>query len=226
MEAGWLEEARPLIEYTARSRRTAAEATGYRELIEHLTGRMSLDDCVEQIKIATRQLARRQMKWFRRFPRVHWIAGDRPVEEIVAGRPAIVGGRSAAVAFAACLTQHYRVNVRDAFWKWCGHTVWTPRSSGSRHTCIISPLICRSGSIMPPLFSIRRRDLLARLRQHAGQKYGYRCQLLLRGPIVQHQSAGSANPCGCSGAGRVDEPWRQDDRGRCVGGDFSAPARF
>jgi tRNA dimethylallyltransferase len=40
-----------------------------------------LDDAIEQIKIATRQLARRQMKWFRRFPGVHWLEGDRPVEE-------------------------------------------------------------------------------------------------------------------------------------------------
>jgi len=36
---------------------------------------MSLDDAIEQIKIATRQLARRQMKWFRRFPNVTWLDG-------------------------------------------------------------------------------------------------------------------------------------------------------
>jgi tRNA dimethylallyltransferase len=37
---------------------------------------MSLDDAVEQIKIATRQLARRQMKWFKRFTNVNWLPGD------------------------------------------------------------------------------------------------------------------------------------------------------
>jgi tRNA dimethylallyltransferase len=61
---------------------TAAEATGYRDLIDHIRGTVSLDDATEQIKIATRQLARRQMKWFRRWKQVQWMAGDRAVEEV------------------------------------------------------------------------------------------------------------------------------------------------
>ncbi|HEV8291936.1 MAG TPA: tRNA (adenosine(37)-N6)-dimethylallyltransferase MiaA [Tepidisphaeraceae bacterium] len=78
--AGWVEETRILINQFGRLSPTAAEATGYRELIEHIQGRMSLEDAIEQIKIATRQLARRQMKWLKRFPNVHWIAGDAPLE--------------------------------------------------------------------------------------------------------------------------------------------------
>ena len=62
---------------------TASEATGYRELVEHILGRQSLDDAIEQIKIATRQLARRQMKWFRCWSQIKWIAGDRPLGDIV-----------------------------------------------------------------------------------------------------------------------------------------------
>jgi tRNA dimethylallyltransferase len=84
MTAGWLEETRRLIDRHGSLSGTAGEATGYHELAEHLAGRMSLDDAVEQIKIATRQLARRQMKWFRRFPGVHWIDGDRPAEQVAA----------------------------------------------------------------------------------------------------------------------------------------------
>jgi tRNA dimethylallyltransferase len=38
---------------------------------------------VEQIKIGTRQLARRQMKWFKRFPQVHWLVGEMPLGEKV-----------------------------------------------------------------------------------------------------------------------------------------------
>jgi tRNA dimethylallyltransferase len=41
-----------------------------------------LNEAVEQIKIATRQLARRQMKWFRRFGAVRWIGVDGAVESI------------------------------------------------------------------------------------------------------------------------------------------------
>jgi tRNA dimethylallyltransferase len=79
---GWVEEARELLGHGELSP-TAAEATGYGELIEHIKGRISLDDAVEQIKIATRQLARKQMKWLKRFGGVQWIAGDLPLEKQV-----------------------------------------------------------------------------------------------------------------------------------------------
>jgi tRNA dimethylallyltransferase len=82
LAAGWVEETRGLIEKYGSLSPTAAEATGYRELIEHLRGNLPLDDALEQIKIATRQLARRQMKWLRRFPGVKWIAGDKGTETL------------------------------------------------------------------------------------------------------------------------------------------------
>jgi tRNA dimethylallyltransferase len=77
LEQGWLDEVRVLVSRYGELSKTAAEATGYRELIDHLHRRLSLVDATEQIKIATRQLARRQMKWFRRFRNVRWLAGDR-----------------------------------------------------------------------------------------------------------------------------------------------------
>ena len=84
MSAGWLEEVRGLLARYPKLSHTASEATGYAELIEHVEGRLPLEDAVERIKIATRQLARRQMKWFRRFPDVRWVAGDEPAQEIAA----------------------------------------------------------------------------------------------------------------------------------------------
>jgi len=80
ISGGWLEEVRTLLKKYPDLSKTAAEATGYSELIEHVRGRTSLDDAIEQIKIATRQLARRQMKWFRRFPNVHWLNGQDPLD--------------------------------------------------------------------------------------------------------------------------------------------------
>ena len=80
MEAGWLEETRELLARRGELSKTASEATGYAELIRHLRGEISLDDSVEQIKIATRQLARRQMKWFRRFGNVTWLRGGDALE--------------------------------------------------------------------------------------------------------------------------------------------------
>jgi len=60
--------------------------TNARVLAEYVRARgvLTLEDAVERIKIATRQLARRQMKWFRRFREVKWIKGDRPAEVITA----------------------------------------------------------------------------------------------------------------------------------------------
>ena len=83
MTAGWLEETKALLEKYGSFSATAGEATGYHELAQHLAGKISLDDGVEQIKMATRQLARRQMKWFRRFPDVHHLPGDSSIEENV-----------------------------------------------------------------------------------------------------------------------------------------------
>jgi tRNA dimethylallyltransferase len=83
LAGGWIDETCDLLARYGTLSQTAAEATGYRELIDHLQGRQTLDDATEQIKIATRQLARRQMKWFRRWSQVHWLPGDQPIDELV-----------------------------------------------------------------------------------------------------------------------------------------------
>ncbi|HSU67187.1 MAG TPA: tRNA (adenosine(37)-N6)-dimethylallyltransferase MiaA [Tepidisphaeraceae bacterium] len=79
---GWVEETRGLLHKFGSLSPTAAEATGYHELIEHIQGKLALDEATEQIKIATRQLARRQMKWFRRWQQLRWLAGDRALGDL------------------------------------------------------------------------------------------------------------------------------------------------
>jgi len=74
--SGWLEETRELLRRYGALSKTAAEATGYADLIAHLQGKTRLEDAIEQIKISTRQLARKQMKWFRRWPQVKWLGGE------------------------------------------------------------------------------------------------------------------------------------------------------
>lgn len=82
IESGWLDESRRLIDRHGKLSKTASEATGYAELIQHIRGEKSLEDAIEQIKIATRQLARRQMKWFRRFRQVEWLPGAQPADAL------------------------------------------------------------------------------------------------------------------------------------------------
>jgi tRNA dimethylallyltransferase len=83
IQLGLLDEVRGLLQRYQALSKTAAEATGYAELIAHLEGRLAFEQAIEQIKISTRQLARRQMKWFRRFSGVHWINGDQSLEALV-----------------------------------------------------------------------------------------------------------------------------------------------
>jgi tRNA dimethylallyltransferase len=72
--AGLVDEVRAL--HAAGMSRTASQALGYKEVIEHLEGRTSLDDAIEQIVVRTRQFATRQQRWFRRDPRVRWVHAD------------------------------------------------------------------------------------------------------------------------------------------------------
>jgi tRNA dimethylallyltransferase len=68
--------------------RTARQALGYRELLDHLDGRTSLDEAVATTVARTRQFAVRQERWFRRDPRVRWcdVDGD-PASEVA---PAVI----------------------------------------------------------------------------------------------------------------------------------------
>ena len=55
---------------------TAAQAIGYREMIAHLRGEMTLDEATELIKKNTRNYAKRQITWFRRYDAIR-VAPDR-----------------------------------------------------------------------------------------------------------------------------------------------------
>ncbi len=50
------------------------QAPGYKEVIEYLSGKLSLEEVREAIIRATAQLAKRQRTWFRRNKSIHWIS--------------------------------------------------------------------------------------------------------------------------------------------------------
>jgi tRNA dimethylallyltransferase len=74
MAAGLLDEVARLSTHGLSP--TAGQALGYKELIEHLDGRLGLDEAVAAIVSRTRRFAARQDRWFRRDPRVRWIDVD------------------------------------------------------------------------------------------------------------------------------------------------------
>lgn len=65
MQQGLLQETEQLLSATPPPGKTAGQALGYRELIDHLRGKTSLGEAINQIKIGTRQFAKRQHTWFR-----------------------------------------------------------------------------------------------------------------------------------------------------------------
>ncbi len=73
LAAGFLDEVRALRTHARGLSRTARQALGYAELIDHLDGRCSLDEALARAKHRTHRFARRQERWFRRDPRIVWI---------------------------------------------------------------------------------------------------------------------------------------------------------
>jgi tRNA dimethylallyltransferase len=71
--AGWLDEVRSLVAAGFGRWLTASRAIGYAELARHLAGELDLEAAVRQTVARTRTLARRQMAWFRRDPRIRWF---------------------------------------------------------------------------------------------------------------------------------------------------------
>ena len=84
IESGLENEVRSLVDSGRLPRSsTAAQAIGYKEIIEYFDGKSTLDEAVEQIKSATRHYAKRQLTWFRRNPTVNWIKSTDNFEDIV-----------------------------------------------------------------------------------------------------------------------------------------------
>ncbi len=82
MADGFLEEARSLLRRPLS--RTAAQALGYKELIAHLRGDVTLDEALVTAVLRTRRFARRQQRWFRRDPRIRWLEVPATAERALA----------------------------------------------------------------------------------------------------------------------------------------------
>ena len=65
LAAGWLDEVRRLLDSGFTAESPAMRAIGYRELVAHLAGEITLDEAREAAVRATRQYAKRQLTWFR-----------------------------------------------------------------------------------------------------------------------------------------------------------------
>ena len=73
---GFIEEVAELEKQGLAHTPTACRATGYQAVMDLLAGKITREEAAEQIALQTRQLARKQRKWFRKDPRIHWLDGE------------------------------------------------------------------------------------------------------------------------------------------------------
>jgi tRNA dimethylallyltransferase len=84
IDRGLLAEVTALVAEPGGLSRTARQALGYKELIDHLDGTVGIDEAVATIILRTRQFAVRQERWFRRDPRIRWVdVHDDPVADVL-----------------------------------------------------------------------------------------------------------------------------------------------
>lgn len=75
LQNGVLEEAK-LVYDNREAYRTAAQAIGYKEFFPYFAGEMTLNDCVNRLKQATRNYAKRQLTWFKHQADGVWLYVD------------------------------------------------------------------------------------------------------------------------------------------------------
>jgi tRNA dimethylallyltransferase len=70
---GLADETRELLQRGLAENKTAMQAIGYRQVVEHLRGERALTETIELVKSRTRQFSKRQLTWFRRHGNCEWI---------------------------------------------------------------------------------------------------------------------------------------------------------
>ena len=86
LEMGLLQEIRQLLASGIPEHATAMQAIGYKEFVDALAGRCSLETAVALVQQASRRYGKRQLTWFRRNENMHWIIREpgTPAQEILA----------------------------------------------------------------------------------------------------------------------------------------------
>ena len=75
LSEGWVEEVRGLLARGFSPALPAFSALGYSQIVRHVQGELALEECVIEIRRATRRLIRHQANWFRPGdPEIHWLA--------------------------------------------------------------------------------------------------------------------------------------------------------
>ena len=75
-DIGLIEEVEQLLKSGVNPDCQAFKGIGYKEVVEYINGRITLDECRDLIKKNTRHFAKRQITWYKRMPYIEWIHID------------------------------------------------------------------------------------------------------------------------------------------------------
>lgn len=81
IEKGLLDECIKLMDLGYNSSMQSMQGIGYKEILYHLEGKISLDEAIDMIKQGSRNYAKRQLTWFRRDPRCIFLDKDKMTDE-------------------------------------------------------------------------------------------------------------------------------------------------
>ena len=70
---GLLDEIRDILNSGIPEKCTAMQAIGYKEFIDAMAGRATMDEAIAQVQQSSRRYAKRQLTWFRRNGNIHWL---------------------------------------------------------------------------------------------------------------------------------------------------------
>ncbi len=73
LELGLIKEIEDLLSSGIPEKATAMQAIGYKEFVDAMAGRCSIESAVQQVQQSSRRYAKRQLTWFRRNEKMNWI---------------------------------------------------------------------------------------------------------------------------------------------------------
>ena len=96
MEEGLLDEVRAILDGGVPQSATALQAIGYKECLEYFAGERSAEETAAEIKLRSRQYAKRQLTWLRRNKAIEWFywKDSRDFEAALAFSTQIISGHT------------------------------------------------------------------------------------------------------------------------------------
>ncbi len=76
LEMGLIDEIKNLLNSGIPPKCTAMQAIGYKEFVAALNGECTIEEAADQVRMFSRRYAKRQLTWFRRNPKIHWLVRE------------------------------------------------------------------------------------------------------------------------------------------------------